>query len=190
MKTLLVCTNNAHKLVEIQTIFPQFNVRSYGDVLGKIVDVVEDGKTFEENAIKKVEAMPSSPHFIYLADDSGLEVDAFDGEPGIYSARYGGDGLSSLDQCQLILDRFKSHQPRTAQFTCVMALRFPDGSLKTVTGIIRGTIAHSIQGNHGFGYDPIFIPDGYSETFAQLGAGIKNKLSHRNEALKKLAVYL
>lgn len=182
-KTIVLASNNAHKLEEIKTLMPGFEVISYSEIFTHGVDVVEDGQTFEENALKKVKAFPVHPNRIYLADDSGLEVEALEGRPGIYSARYGGPGVSSLTQCQLLLAEMALYTERQARFVCVIALLFPSGETQTVMGTVEGHIAQEIAGNQGFGYDPIFIPEGYSQSFSQLGQEVKNRVSHRSKAL-------
>ncbi|RAP36498.1 non-canonical purine NTP pyrophosphatase, RdgB/HAM1 family [Candidatus Marinamargulisbacteria bacterium SCGC AAA071-K20] len=181
--TLALCTNNPNKVKELSALLPQFNVCLYQAITGKRIDVVEDGTTFEENAIKKVSSMPIKESVVFMSDDSGLEVDAFNGEPGIHSARLGGDNVTSTEQCQIILKRLGNSKHRGAQFTCVIALRFPDGSIKTSRGIVRGEITSTLIGEGGFGYDPIFRPEGYEKTFSELKPEIKNSISHRYQAI-------
>jgi XTP/dITP diphosphohydrolase len=183
MFTLAICTHNINKVNELNKLLPNFKVCLYQDIVGYKIDVVEDGSTFEENAIKKVDAMPLNSGVVYLSDDSGLEVDAFNGEPGIHSARLGGANTSSIRQCELILERLGNNSNRGAQFTCVIALRYPDGNTVTTKGIVRGVISNELMGEKGFGYDPIFIPEGYDLTFSQLGNEIKNTISHRYRAI-------
>ncbi len=157
----------------------------YQEVVGDPIDVVEDGNTFEENARKKVMAMPAVPGVIFLADDSGLCVDALNGRPGVLSARYGGEHASFAEKCEKLLGELAPHTNRNAHFACVIAIRFPDGTVETVEGAVKGQIALEPQGTQGFGYDPIFVPEGHTETFAQLPAAVKNQLSHRANALQK-----
>ncbi len=180
-------SNNKKKLKELSEIFKGMDVDvvSYLDLIGGPIEVCEDGDTFEANAIKKVEALPDRQDVIYVADDSGLMVDALDGAPGIYSARYAGEGASADVLCQKILDDMGESIERTARFVCVIALRFPDGRIETVEGICEGQIAQSVFGDEGFGYDPIFIPDGYAKTFGELSSNIKQALSHRGQALRQ-----
>ena len=183
MTTVALCTHNQNKVKELKALLPDFLVCSYKDVVGCDISVNEDGSTFEENAIKKVEAMPLQKDVIYISDDSGLQVEALNGAPGIYSARLGGDNITSEQQCRIILDRLDDHPIRRAQFVCVIALRFPEVAVFTTRGVVYGTISHQLMGYHGFGYDPIFIPDGYQQTFSQLGDHVKNRLSHRYLAM-------
>ena len=154
------------------------------------VEVLEDGDTFEENAIKKVNALPDHPNYIYLAEDSGIEVDHLDGAPGIYSARYAGPNATREDMCYKLLQACYGAGNRDAQYQAVMALRFPDRTIETFTGIVRGSLAHEMIGDGGFGYDPIFIPEDYDVTFAQMTEADKNELSHRFHALSQVKDFL
>jgi XTP/dITP diphosphohydrolase len=185
-------SNNHKKLAELSTIFEGLNVEvmSYLDLVDGPIDVCEDGETFKENAIKKVEALPERLDVIYVADDSGLMVDALNGAPGIYSARYAGEGASAQRMCQKVLDDMGNTLERTARFVCVIAVRFPGGRIETVDGYCEGQIARNAFGACGFGYDPIFIPDGYSKTFGELSSDIKQSHSHRGRALRKAMAFL
>lgn len=153
----------------------------------QVPDVIEDGVTFEENAIKKAKTIADYFNKIVLADDSGFEVDALDGEPGVYSARYAGPNASSEDLCEKVLSKMKSisSDMRTCRFKCVMAL--VDGQdVVTVEGSVDGMVTRSIQGDNGFGYDPIFFYKEKSCTFAQMTREEKNRVSHRGRALDQL----
>lgn len=187
-KTLVLFTNNRHKVHEIKTILNLENVHilSYRDIFKDPVDVIEDGTTFEENAILKVNALPDHPDYIYLAEDSGIEVAHLDGAPGIYSARYAGPNATREDMCHKLLRECYGSGNRDAQYRAVMALRFPDGQIDTFTGIVRGSLAHEMMGDGGFGYDPIFIPEDHDITFAQMDPSEKHQLSHRYHALMKV----
>ena len=178
-------TNNSHKLDEIRQILsiPGLSICSYKEIVKEPVHVVEDGVTFSENAIKKVSALPPLPGCIFLAEDSGIEVAHLDGAPGIYSARYAGKQASREDMCYKLLKDCYGAGNRDAQYQAVMALRFLDGRIETVSGIVTGHLAHEMSGEHGFGYDPIFIPDGFNCTFADMLPEDKNQLSHRYRAL-------
>jgi XTP/dITP diphosphohydrolase len=189
---LALFSNNKKKLAELTSIFVDMDVEvvSYLDCVDGPIDVVEDGDTFEANAIKKVEGLPERSDVIYLADDSGLVVDALDGAPGIYSARYAGEGASSEKLCQKIITEMKDNENRLARFKCAIALRFPDGTIKTVDGTCEGQIAQASFGDSGFGYDSIFVPDGYAKTFGELSSDVKQALSHRGNALRKVTAYL
>ncbi len=190
--TLVLFTNNAHKVHEIKTMLnlDHIPVVAYRDVFKDPVEVIEDGDTFEENAIKKVKALPDRPNFIYLAEDSGIEVAHLDGGPGIYSARYAGQHATREDMCYKLLQECYGAGNRDAQYQAVMALRFPDKRIETFTGIVRGSLAHEMLGDGGFGYDPIFIPEDYDITFAQMPEAEKNQLSHRYHALAQVRDYL
>ena len=183
---LLAATNNKHKLEELTTILqPQgISVISAAQA-GGISDVVEDGDTFEANAIKKALATAKEKNMMVFADDSGLCVDALDGRPGIYSARYAGPDATDADRMQKLLGELANKKDRTARFVCVIAIATPKGLIGTARGECVGTIGAKPQGNEGFGYDPLFIPNGYDQTFAELGEDIKNSMSHRGNALEK-----
>ncbi len=185
MNQLLLATNNPGKVKEISEMLSgsSLNVASYKDFINETIDVIEDGLTFEENAIKKVQAFPQLESVGYLSDDSGLEVDALDGRPGIYSARYAGEGATSDQLCHKILSELYGAGDRSARFVCVMALRLPDGSVQTVRGEVEGRIAYDMQGDQGFGYDPIFIPEDLDCTFADMSLEQKHEYSHRGRAL-------
>lgn len=157
-----------------------------------IPDIAETGSTFEENAAIKAEAVCEYTGLPSLADDSGLVVDALGGEPGVYSARYGGSGLDDHDRYLLLLDKMKGiPQPdRTARFVCAMVLSFPGGKSYTRTGTCEGSIAFEPLGEHGFGYDPVFYLSEYDKTMAQLPPEEKNRISHRARALDGIAALL
>ena len=141
--------------MELQDLLKQLSIKvvGYKDVLGKTVDVVEDGTTFEENALKKVAALAELENDICIADDSGLEVECLNGEPGIYSARYGGEGLTDSQRCQFLLDNISEQTNRAGQFKCVIALKLPDQRAQVFTGVCKGTLTYSPKGDMGFGYD-------------------------------------
>lgn len=184
----MIATNNQGKLREMQQIMTDLplEVLSYRELIDHEIDVVEDGETFEANALKKAMAYPDFDGTVVLADDSGLEVDCLEGRPGIYSARYAGVGASKQEMCLKILGEVDDAVGRGAQFVSVMAMRFPDGSCETVKAIVRGTISDSMRGDGGFGYDPIFVPDGYQQTFSEMPTDLKNQLSHRRGALEQV----
>ncbi len=185
---ILVATQNQHKLMEFSELLgPNF------EILGMDADlpqVEESGDTFEANARLKAEfASKFFSHWV-LADDSGLEVDALDGAPGIFSARYAGQGATDAENCALLLRRLeeigvRGTQP-TARFRCVLALAQAGKTVVTVSGSIEGTLADNESGQRGFGYDSLFYPVGYSTTFAELSPKIKNEMSHRGRAFQKL----
>ncbi len=189
LRTLVIGSRNTHKVAEIRQIlaglpFHVVSVSEYPDV----PDVVEDGATFRDNALKKARETAAAVGQLTLADDSGLEVDALDGRPGVYSARYAGEpSTDSKNNAKLLTELTGvAAEQRTARFRCVMALVDPDGDETTVEGICHGCIGHELKGEHGFGYDPLFVVDGYDSTMAQLGPTVKNRISHRARALQEL----
>jgi len=184
--TLWIATGNEKKKKEILALLDGFPVelKTLAD-LGKPFEVIEDKPDFTGNAIKKATELYQLTGDWCLADDSGLEVDDLNGEPGVYSARYAGEPSDDSRNNQKLLNAIRSIEKPKAQFHCSIALAGPGGNF-TSEGIIRGHLIHHLQGTTGFGYDPLFVPDGFSETFAQLGAEIKNKISHRAQALNQI----
>jgi len=186
--TVLVSTRNAHKLVEIRQILGQsFELLDLSSVPA-LGEVEETGTTFEENAALK--ALAASAHFggWVLADDSGLEVDALGGAPGVRSARFSGEGATDVTNRALLLEKLAAvpADQRSARFRCVIALARGGEVLAHFSGAVEGAIIQSEKGEGGFGYDPLFVPEGFGETFAELGAETKNRLSHRGRALAGL----
>ena len=186
--TVLVSTRNAHKLVEIRQILgPSFELLDLSSVPA-LGEVEETGTTFEENAALK--ALAASAHFDgwVLADDSGLEVDALGGAPGVRSARFSGEGATDVTNRALLLEKLATvpADQRSARFRCIIALARGGEVLAHFSGAVEGVIIQSEQGAGGFGYDPLFVPEGFGETFAELGAETKNRLSHRGRALAAL----
>lgn len=182
---LVIATRNAHKLNEIRSIFnfQKSQVLSAFD-FPEIPDVIEDGDTLEANAIKKAVEIAKATECWALADDSGLEVAALNGAPGVYSARYAGEQCSYGDNNKKLLKELEDKGDRSACFRTVIALSDPGGNVQTVAGECSGQIIQELRGSNGFGYDPLFIPDGYTETFAELDASVKNSISHRARALQ------
>lgn len=190
---IIFATQNKKKLVEINDILDGTGIEviSMGDA-GIDIDVVEDGTTFEENALKKArEIMEVSGHVV-LADDSGLEVDYMDKAPGIYSARYAGRDTSYVIKNQMIMDELKgvTGEDRSARFVCAIAVAYPDGKEHVITETFEGRIAHEASGNGGFGYDPIFFVPEYNMTSADMDKDLKNEVSHRGKALRAMKDYL
>ena len=150
-------------------------------------EVIEDGATYEDNAKKKVIHIAEYSGCCALADDSGLEVDALDGAPGVHSARYAGSDASDADRIAKLLSAIKDvpDDERTARFKCAVAVAEPGGGADVVIGVCDGAIIREPRGDSGFGYDPIFVPYGYDQTFAELGERVKNRISHRAKALRK-----
>lgn len=183
---LVVATRNRHKLAEIRALFdlPGLELVSALD-FPEIPDVEEDGKTFEENAVKKAVTLARATGYWALADDSGLEVEALGGAPGVYSARYAGVPVSYPANNAKLLRELEGVKNRKARFRCVIALSSPSGVARTVEGHCEGRILHEPRGSHGFGYDPVFVPDGFDRTFAEMEPAAKNAISHRGRALQK-----
>ena len=189
MKKIIFATGNEGKLREIRMILKDFPVEIVSmKEAGIDADIDENGTTFEENALIKARTIMQMTGDIVLADDSGLEIDYFDGAPGVYSARFLGEDTSYDIKNQYILDKLQDvpDEKRTARFVCVMAAVFPDGSEVTRRGTIEGIIGHEIAGENGFGYDPIFFVPEYGCTSAQLAPDVKNEISHRGKALRAL----
>jgi len=181
---IYVVTSNAGKVQEIQAILTGYDVRSIASMVNPLPEIVEDGATFEENALKKVRALPLVSGAVFLADDSGLCVAALDGRPGLYSARYPGE--TSREKCLNLLLELGDATDRRAYFYCAIAIRFSDGTDHVVSGRVDGSLCMAPSGHHGFGYDPIFIPEGETKTVAELSAEAKNVMSHRHHALAKV----
>ena len=198
---IVFATNNKHKLEEIRSILGEsIEVLSLKDI-GCDVDIPETGTTLEENALQKAQYIYDNYHLSVFADDTGLEVDALNGAPGVYSARYaGGEGHDSEANMTKLLKELGENNNRHARFRTVIALIekkdvCPCGctSIKEIhrfEGIVEGEIIRERRGGEGFGYDPIFQPEGYDKTFAELGMDIKNHISHRARAVAKLAEFL
>ena len=191
MIELVVATRNTHKTREIQHILgPDFRVRDLG-AHPEVTEIVESGISFEENA--KLKALTASKQLpaLVIADDSGLEVDALDGAPGIYSARYAGNNATDTDKIDKLLRELvrvrATEDGRRARFRCVVAVARNGNLLGTFEGIVEGRIVDDVRGTLGFGYDPIFVPDGFEQTFGELPADVKNAISHRAKAVHALA---
>ncbi len=185
---LLVSTRNAHKVGEIRAILgPDFEVSDLS-ILPDMPEVDETGATFEENATLKAVAASMLFDGWVIADDSGLEVDALGGAPGVYSARYAGPQAVDADNNALLLQNLEGvrGRERSARFRCVIVLARAGRKLGAFAGAVEGVIVNQHKGGGGFGYDPLFVPEGYCQTFGQLPAGVKNSLSHRARALAKL----
>ncbi len=187
MHTVLIATSNLHKLDEFRAIFSDLPVKlvSLNDIHLDI-EVEETGSTFTENAELKARTYASLSHMFTLADDSGLEIDALHGAPGVYSARYLGSKISYEERFRAILEQMKGLPPekRSARFRCVIALADPTGTIRSVEGVVEGAIADHPRGSHGFGYDPIFLLPELGKTFAELEPDYKNRISHRARAAR------
>ncbi len=193
---IVFATNNAHKLEEIRAILGHsHDILSLNDIQCH-ADIPETADTLEGNALQKARYVWEHYHLSVFADDTGLEVDALGGAPGVYSARYaGGAGHDSEANMAKLLRELHGHTDRTARFRTVIALILADASDKGFSehlfeGKVEGRIATERQGSEGFGYDPLFVPDGYDESFAQLGTAVKNRISHRARAVARLTDFL
>ena len=191
----ILASQNRHKLVEMQSILEKHGVEVVlQSDMGLKVDVEETGTTFAENAMLKAKAVMEASGLPAIADDSGVCVDALSGAPGIYSARYGGEGLDDVQRYQLLLKNMQGASSRTAHFTSAIACIFPNGDTLEAEGICPGSIAYAPQGDGGFGYDPVFFLPQLRKTYAQLTADEKAQVSHRGKALEifdvKLREYL
>jgi XTP/dITP diphosphohydrolase len=191
---VLVATRNSHKTREIQHILgPDFKVRDLA-AHPEVLEIRESGTSFEENAQLKALAASKQLPALVIADDSGLEVDALGGAPGIYSARYAGANATERDQIDKLLGELArvgaTDDRRCARFRCVVAIARNGNCLGTVEGVVEGKIANEARGDSGFGYDPVFIPDGFEQTFGEVPAEVKNNISHRAKAIRALAVRL
>jgi XTP/dITP diphosphohydrolase len=189
-KIIVAATQNKHKIKEIDAITSQFGMKIVArDEAGvPKVDVVEDGETFEENSYKKAYEIMKLCGKITIADDSGLVVDCLDGAPGVYSARFAGvDGDDEANNRKLVeLIKDVPFEKRTARFVSVITMVFPDGETVVARGEVEGNLVLEKQGENGFGYDPLFVPVGYDRTFGEIEPEIKNKISHRANALVAL----
>lgn len=189
MNKIIFATGNEGKMKEIRMILSDLGVEVLSmKEAGISVDIVEDGKTFEENAIIKALAVAKACGEVVLADDSGLEIDALNKEPGIYSARYMGEDTSYDIKNRNLIDRLNGvkDEDRTARFVCAIAAAFPDGSYVTKVAAMEGRIGYEIKGENGFGYDPIFVLPKYGCTTAELSPEQKNEESHRGKALRMI----
>lgn len=190
MKRIIIASQNKHKIEEIEAITKKFGMTivSRNDAGIPDVEIVEDGETFEENSYKKAHEIMKLSGEMTIADDSGLMVDALDGAPGVYSARFSGEGATDKSNNEKLLALLADtpYEKRTAKFVSVITMIYPDGDKIVARGECPGHIITEERGCGGFGYDPLFVPDGYDMTFAELGAAEKNKISHRARALEEL----
>ncbi|MGQ1929650.1 RdgB/HAM1 family non-canonical purine NTP pyrophosphatase [Ornithobacterium rhinotracheale] len=184
---LVFATHNQHKVEEVQKMLPDFEIVSLTDI-GFHDEIEETGKTFEENATIKAETIYKATGLNVFSDDSGITIEALSGAPGIYSARYAGTG-NDRDNIDKVLLNMEGETNRKAAFVCVICL-YINGEKKIFEGIVNGEVLHQIEGENGFGYDPIFKPEGYDLNFAQMPLSEKNKISHRALAVRRLKKYL
>ncbi len=182
----VIATRNKGKIKELKELLSDFGLDILPlDHFPQVGEIVEDGDTFFENAMKKAKTVSEKTGLMAIADDSGLEVDALKGAPGVYSARYAGEGATDEQNYLKLLDEMKDvpEEKRGAQFRCVMVAYRPDGRWVSAEGVCRGRITYSPRGEKGFGYDPVFVPEGDTRTMAELTREEKNKISHRGKAL-------
>ena len=192
-RVIVFATQNEGKMREIREILAGLDAEVLSmKEAGIQADIVEDGKTFEENAIIKATAICRMTGSIVLADDSGLVIDALNGEPGIYSARYMGEDTDYHTKNHNLIDRLSGvpDEKRTARFVCAVAAAFPDGTVKTAMGTMEGRIGYEEAGENGFGYDPIFFLPEYGCTSAEISMEEKDRISHRGKALREIRKYL
>lgn len=189
MKQLVFATNNTHKLDEVRAMLePDYKIISLSE-LNCFDDIPETADTLEGNALLKAEYIYKKFGVDCFADDTGLEIDALNGEPGVYSARYAGESHNAQENMKKVLSKMNGLSNRSAHFRTVVAL-IQDGKTNYFEGRVDGTITTIQHGSAGFGYDPIFIPNGYDQSFAQLSADKKNEISHRGLAIKELVLHL
>jgi XTP/dITP diphosphohydrolase len=189
MEKLVFATHNKHKLEEVKAILQaDINLLSLKDI-ECLEDIPETADSLEGNALLKAEHIYKHYGYNCFGEDTGLEVEALDNRPGVHSARYAGEGHDSQQNMEKLLHDLEGVENRKAQFRTVIAL-IEDGEVHYFEGIIKGKITTELSGNGGFGYDPIFMPDGYTQTFAELGKDLKNKISHRALAIEKLKRYI
>jgi len=185
---MILGTRNHGKIAEFRSLFKGMHIRllSYYD-FPDLPPIVEDGKTFQENAEKKAKSIAKATGRIAVSDDSGLEVDSLDSIPGVFSARFAGERATDRDNARKVLKMLDGvpWEKRTARFVCVICAAAPRGKTIHAQGVCRGKISFELRGSHGFGYDPIFVPDGYSMTMAELEPEVKNRISHRADAMAK-----
>ena len=184
VKRIVVASNNQHKIEEIKQILQGFEILKASDIVEQF-EAEENGRSFCENALIKAKALKQFSEFATLADDSGLEVFALDNKPGIYSARYALTGRDE-DNVKKLLEELKGVEDRAARFVCCMVIILPDGEILQEEGYVYGSITTQPYGKNGFGYDPVFMPEGYNKTFAQMSSNEKNSISHRRRALERI----
>lgn len=192
IKSLLIATNNKGKLLEIKKLLPK-HISFYSPKDFNLLEPIENAKTFEGNAVIKAKYCAQKSKLVSLSDDSGLEIPSLNGEPGVYSARWAGKNkdfkLAIKKVYTKIKKKKKLNKLNAARFYCSLAIAFPNGICKTFSGTVSGKISTKPKGNKGFGYDSIFIPNGYKKTFGEMNADFKDKISHRYKAFSKIKKY-
>ena len=189
MNKIILASNNPNKLIEFRAIFTNHNIISLSDI-GFNKDIPETGSTLEDNALIKVREIFKLTNAICISDDTGLEVEALNGSPGVFSARYAGEPSNATENIKKLLNELKKKNTinRSAKFRTVIAYKDSNQEL-LFEGIVEGSISLAPKGTSGFGYDPIFVPNDYKLTFAEMSIDIKNNISHRSNAIKKLKEY-
>ena len=191
IKQLIFASHNPGKIAEIKELLAPYGIEVLSAADAGLPDVEETGRTFEENAYIKARAAAQARHIPCIADDSGLCVDAIGGKPGVYTARYAPNRNFDLGMDKLLKELNDTNpQNRAAHFSCVIVIAYPDGAYKAFEGRVDGNIATQKTGEAGFGYDPIFIPTGYTRSFAEFSSEEKNKISHRGRALQKFIDFI
>lgn len=191
IKQLIFASHNPGKIAEIKELLAPYGIEVLSAADAGLPDVEETGKTFEENAYIKARAAAQAKHIPCIADDSGLCVDAIGGKPGVYTARYAPNRNFDLGMDKLLKELNDTNpQNRAAHFSCVIVIAYPDGAYRAFEGRVDGNIATQKTGKAGFGYDPIFIPTGYTRSFAEFSSEEKNKISHRGRALQKFIDFI
>ena len=194
MFKILLATHNKHKVTEFKAMLDAINLPvellTLDDIETDIPETDEDQDTFQGNAEKKALEASLATGLPVIADDSGLEVDALNGAPGIHSSRYAGENATDAERMEKLLNALNGHENRNARFVCHIAIAFNEEIIGNFEGVVDGTIVDAPRGDSGFGYDPIFQPNGYDKTFGELGADIKDTISHRANALKNLQEFV
>lgn len=193
MLQLLAATSNKNKIREFQEMFSEITDKVTivsPQIMGGLPELIENGTTFEENSAMKAEQASRYADMAAFADDSGLVVDALNGEPGINSARYAGPDATDTERLTKLLENMEGKADRKARFVCVISLAYRGNLVAQFRGEVEGVITDAPKGANGFGYDPIFIPDGYDQTFAELGPEVKDAISHRGKAFKLAAEFV